>query len=69
MDPQILSEYFKIWQKGSAIYSVEHGVFAGEFIEDMAFKVISRWCSGDRTCLFALKKGLGIQAQACEYLY
>lgn len=39
------------------ICSVEYGVFAKEFMEDMDFEVISRRCSGDEVCLFALKKG------------
>jgi predicted ArsR family transcriptional regulator len=40
------------------ICSVEYGVFAGEFMEDMDFKVISRQCSGDKVCSFVLGKCL-----------
>jgi predicted ArsR family transcriptional regulator len=40
------------------ICSVEYGVFAREFMEDMDFKVISRQCSGDKVCSFVLGKCL-----------
>ena len=38
------------------ICSVEYGVFAGEFMEDMDFEVISRRCSGNEVCLFTLEQ-------------
>ena len=40
------------------ICSVEYGVFAREFMEDMDFEVISRQCSGDKVCSFVLGKCL-----------
>lgn len=40
------------------ICSVEYGVFAREFMEDMDFKVISRQCSGNEICSFILGKCL-----------
>ena len=40
------------------ICSVEYGVFAREFMEDMDFEVISRQCSGDEVCSFVLGKSL-----------
>ncbi len=40
------------------ICSVEYSVFAGEFMEDMDFEVISRQCSGDKVCSFVLGKCL-----------
>ena len=42
----------------NVICSVEYGVFAGEFMEDMDFKVISRQCSGNEICSFILEKCL-----------
>ncbi len=40
------------------ICSVEYGVFAGEFMEDMDFKILSRQCSGNEVCSFVLGKCL-----------
>jgi len=40
------------------ICSVEYGVFAREFMEDMDFEVISRQCSGNEVCSFVLGKCL-----------
>jgi len=38
-----------------AICTIEYGVFAREFVENMGFDVTSRRCSGDQVCTFVLK--------------
>jgi len=40
---------------GSAICSVEYGVFAREFMKDVGFEITSRRCSGDEFCSFVFK--------------
>ena len=40
---------------GSAICSVEYGVFAREFMKDVDFEITSRRCSGDEFCSFVFK--------------
>ena len=40
------------------ICSVEYGVFAKEFMEDMDFKILSRQCTGNKVCSFVLGKCL-----------
>jgi len=40
------------------ICSVEYGVFAKEFMEDMDFKILSRQCTGNKVCSFVLEKCL-----------
>ncbi|MDI6686668.1 MAG: DUF6125 family protein [Desulfobacterales bacterium] len=42
----------------NVICSVEYGVFAGEFVKGIDFKIISRQCSGNEICSFILGKSL-----------
>ena len=39
-----------------AVCTIEYGIFAREFVENMGFDVVSRRCSGDQVCTFVLKE-------------
>ncbi|MDO9558240.1 MAG: DUF6125 family protein [Syntrophales bacterium] len=41
---------------GESICTVEYGIFAREFMEDIDFEVTSRLCTGSEACSFMFKK-------------
>lgn len=43
---------------GESICTVEYGIFAREFIEDIDFEVASRLCMGSEVCSFIFKKDI-----------